>query len=62
MEFGKYVITLLITFTLSICTSDYIVNGGFEVPALSAYDWMFENSTGWMGYNYEVFNPGTPDF
>ena len=62
MGFSKYVIVLLTTFPLSICTSDYIVNGGFEMPVLPVNGWMSENATGWMGFNYEVWNPGTAAF
>lgn len=60
MEYWKYLAALCTI--CRIARSDYIFNGGFEIPKLGYDEWMNENLTGWAGHNYEVWNPAWYEF
>ena len=57
MGIDKYLITLFMTCRLSFCvtsTYNYIVNGGFEQPAVTIGTYLLV-ATGWTGTNFNLW-------
>lgn len=59
--FGIIIAALLAFVGISINQTNYIQNGGFEIPTLGPNNWMFANTSaqvGWLGVwegMYEIF-------